>query len=128
MKVHMNKGSASDYITVKKQNAIYTNINVNAKITGTTVNPLKANGYYYNNLLNVNVPTPCSFNGCKGGLLTNSRSYQMRLDFKRGKFYNDYVCKSQTEPIKDIINDETCKIVDMPSNKIIIELCSNCAF
>jgi hypothetical protein len=124
----MSRGSASDYITAKKQNAIYTSIKVNAQITGVTVNPVKPNGYYYNNFLNVNVPRPCSFNGCAGGILTNARSYQLRLDFKRGKYYNNYVCNCQNKPIKKIFFKEFCEIIELPSNEVVDCLCSTCAF
>lgn len=128
MNNHMSKGFASDYIKAKRQNAIYSDIKINAQITGNTVNPVKKNGYFYNNMLNVCVPQPCSMAGCKGGVLTNARSYQLRLDFKQGKYYNQYVCNCKNEPIKDIINYNSCEIVEMPSNDVIECLCSACAF
>ena len=124
----MIKGSASDYIKVKKQNAIYTGIKVDAQLTGTTVNPRKRNGYYYNNLLNVNIPQPCSFTGCTGGVFTNARSYQLRLDFKGGKQYNQYVCNCQNAPINDILDFNSCAIVEMPSTDVVACPCTACAF
>jgi hypothetical protein len=128
MNNQMMKGSASDYIKVKKQNTIYTGIKVNAQLTGDTVNPVKKNGYYYNNMLNVNVPTVCNFSGCKGGILTNARSYQLRLDFKQGKQYNQYVCNCQNVPINDILDFNSCDIVEMPSTDVVTCPCTACAF
>ena len=69
----MMKGSASDYITAKKRNTIYLGIKTNAQLTGTTTNPLKRDGFYYNNMLNVCVPKNCTKNDCTGGVLTNAR-------------------------------------------------------
>jgi len=129
MNNQMVKGTGSDYIKVKRQNAIYTDMHINAQLTGNTTNPIKKNGYYYNNLLNVNVPKPCTVGSCSGGILTNARSYQLRLDFKQGKYYNNYVCKCQKVPIKDIIDPTSCEVVEMPSKDVVAScLCSPCAF
>ena len=48
----MKKGASSDYIAIKKQNAIYEEIPKNASIYGTT-DPLKPNGQTYNNNLTI---------------------------------------------------------------------------
>lgn len=123
----MKKGSASDYITVKKQNAIYVGIKTDAQLTGTTVNPVKKNGYYYNNMLNVCVPKNCNLNSCNGGVLTNARSYQLRLDFNKGKYYNTYVCRCKNDTIYDV-NDDSCVGVPINGPNVINCLCSPCAF
>ena len=128
MNNQMMKGSASDYIKVKKQNVIYTGAKRNAQLTGNTVNPVKKNGYYYNNMLTINVPKVCDFNGCKGGILTNARSYQLRLDFKQGKQYNQYICECPNVPIKDILDANSCEIVEMPSTNVVVCPCTPCAF
>uniref|UniRef100_A0A6C0IN28 Uncharacterized protein n=1 Tax=viral metagenome TaxID=1070528 RepID=A0A6C0IN28_9ZZZZ len=127
----MKKGSASDYITAKKQNAIYVGIKTDAQLTGTTVNPLKKNGYYYNNNLNVCVPKDCNLTSCNGGVLTNAKSYQLRLDFKRGKYYNNYVCNCPNNIIYDVIDDintEPCIGVPINGPNVINCLCTTCAF
>jgi hypothetical protein len=127
----MKKGSASDYITAKKQNAIYVNIKTNAQLTGTTVNPMKKNGYYYNNMLNVCVPKNCDLNSCTGGILTNAKSYELRLDFKQGKYYNNYVCNCRRDTIYEVIDDinlAPCSGIPIDGEKIINCLCSTCAF
>ena len=105
----MMKGSASDYITAKKRNAIYVNMQSNAQLTGNTTNPIKQNGYYYNNMLNVRVPKNCNLSHCAGGVLTNARSYELRLDFKQGKYYNQYLCKCPKNIIKSV--DLNCNII-----------------
>ncbi len=131
----MKKGFASDYITAKRQNAIYLNIQSNAEFTGNTTNPVKSNGYYYNNMLNVCVPGNCSVNDCSGGALTNARSYQLRLDFKKGKYYNHYVCncnKTQINSVESTCNNEdcpTCEVMKVNGNTVSSTcLCSDCAF
>jgi hypothetical protein len=128
MKNQMMKGSSSDYIKVKKQNAIYNNINSNAQFTGFTVNPLKRDGYYYNNMLNVNVPNQCSNNSCSGGILSNARSYQLRLDFKQGKYYNNYTCNCDRDIINNLKNDSSCIATPIDGENVIKCLCSPCAF
>ena len=122
----MMKGSASDYITAKKRNAIYLGIKTDAQLTGTTTNPLKRDGYYYNNMLNVCVPKNCTKNECTGGALTNARSYQLRLDFKQGKYYNRYVCKCNNNIIKEV--DLECNVTEIKGKEVIDCLCSTCAF
>ncbi len=125
----MKKGTGSDYIKVKKQNAIYLGIKTNAEITGTTVNPVKKNGFFYNNMINVCVPQNCSVaNGCSGGILTNARSYELRLDFKQGKYYNNYVCNCKKNHICEILNDTICECTLIPGTRIEDCLCSPCAF
>lgn len=125
----MKKGSGSDYIKVKKQNAIYLGIKTNAEITGTTVNPLKKNGFFYNNMINVLLPTECSVeNGCYGGILTNTRSYELRSDFKQGKYYNNYVCNCKNNKICDVIEDANCECIIIDGTKIENCLCTSCAF
>ncbi len=127
----MKKGSASDYITAKKQNAIYLGIKTNAQLTGTTVNPLKKNGYYYNNMLNVCVPKNCNINSCIGGVLTNAKSYELRLDFKQGKYYNNYVCNCKRDTIYDVVDDvnvSPCEGIPIDGPNIVNCLCSACAF
>jgi len=122
----MMKGSASDYITAKKRNAIYVNMQSNAQLTGNTTNPLKRDGFFYNNMLNVCVPNNCTRNDCVGGVLTNARSYQLRLDFKQGKYYNNYVCNCDKNIIQDVGLD--CKVTPIPGELVIDCLCSTCAF
>ena len=122
----MKKGSGSDYITAKKRNAIYTNMQSNAQITGNTTNPLKKDGFYYNNTLNVNVPKNCTPADCAGGLLTNARSYELRRDFKQGKYYNNYVCKCENNIIQDV--DLECNVTPIPGKLVIDCFCTNCAF
>lgn len=133
MQNQMKKGTGSDYIKVKKQNAIYLGIKKNAELTGTTVNPVKKNGFFYNNMIDVIVPPNCSVkNGCYGGILTNTRSYELRLDFKQGKYYNNYVCNCR----KDIINScrivhidgNTCECTTLNGPNIQECLCTPCAF
>ena len=140
MKNQMRKGYSSDYIQAKKQNAIYTSMKSDAQITGNTVNPLKKNGFYYNNMININVPKTCNASTCKGGILVNARSYQLRLDFKRGKYYNNYVCNCETSKINDVIgpcgvdifdpcnSTFPCDISLMPGKEVLNCLCSPCAF
>jgi hypothetical protein len=130
MQNQMKKGTGSDYIKVKKQNAIYLGIKTNAELTGTTVNPVKKNGFFYNNMINVIVPPDCSVaNGCYGGILTNTRSYELRSDFKQGKYYNNYVCNCP----KDVINSckqigTTCECTIINGNSVEDCLCTSCAF
>lgn len=137
MQNQMRKGTGSDYIKVKKQNAIYLGIKTNAELTGTTVNPVKRNGFFYNNMINVLVPQNCSVaNGCSGGLLTNTRSYELRLDFKQGKYYNNYVCNCTTNTFcncttsrDDVILDKfKCICTELPDKIIQNCLCTPCAF
>ncbi len=122
----MMKGFASDYIKAKRQNAIYMNIHANAETTGNTVNPVKKNGYYYNNMLNVCVPNNCNTTSCPGGVLTNARSYQLRSDFKGGNKYNTYVCKCNKEQIYNV--DGLCSVTEVDGKNVIDCLCSTCAF
>ncbi len=131
----MMKGFASDYIKSKRQNAIYLNMHSNAETTGNTTNPLKWNGFYYNNMLNVCVPKNCSKNNCTGGVLTNARSYQLRLDFKQGKYYNDYICNCNKEQIYEVTNVcdttgcSTCNVKQIDGQNVVANcLCSPCAF
>lgn len=126
MNNQMKKGFSSDYIQAKKQNAIYTSLLKNAQLTGTTVNPVKNNGFFYNNTLNVIVPNDCDSNGCSGGILSNARSYQLRLDFKRGKYYNNYVCNCKSNVIKDV--GESCIITPMDGKSVVECSCNPCAF
>lgn len=126
MNNQMKKGYSSDYIQAKKQNTIYTCIKNDAQLPGNTVNPKKKNGFFYNNLLDVNVPNPCNSSNCSGGVLTNAKSYQLRLDFKRGKYYNHYICTCKTSTYNDII--EPCNITVMEGNSVVNCLCSPCAF
>jgi len=127
MQNQMRKGTGSDYIKVKKQNAIYSSIKKNAELTGNTVNPVKKNGFFYNNMINVLVPNNCSVaNGCSGGVLTNTRSYELRLDFKQGKYYNKYICNCQKDTICDVITDCECTIIN--GNNVIDCLCTPYAF
>jgi hypothetical protein len=127
MQNQMRKGTGSDYIKVKKQNAIYSSIKKNAELTGNTVNPVKKNGFFYNNMINVLVPNNCSVaNGCSGGVLTNTRSYELRLDFKQGKYYNNYICNCQKDKFCDVITDCECTIIN--GTNIIDCLCTPCAF
>jgi hypothetical protein len=129
MQNQMRRGTGSDYIKVKKQNAIYVNIKKNAESTGNTVNPIKKNGFFYNNLINVLVPNDCSVeNGCAGGVLTNTRSYELRLDFKRGKYYNNYVCNCLTDTYCDVLDNLTCDCTVMNSTNVKDCLCKPCAF
>jgi len=126
MKNQMRKGSASDYITAKKRNAIYVGIKTDAQLTGNTTNPLKKNGFYYNNMLNVCVPQNCTPADCAGGVLTNAKSYELRLDFKQGKYYNNYICKCGNNIIKEV--DLECNVTPIPGKLVIDCLCSVCAF
>jgi len=127
MQNQMRKGTGSDYIKVKKQNAIYSSIKKNAELTGNTVNPVKKNGFFYNNMINVLVPNDCSMeNSCSGGVLTNTRSYELRLDFKQGKYYNNYICNCQKDTFCDVITD--CECTRINGTKIIGCLCTPCAF
>ncbi len=122
----MRKGSASDYITAKKRNAIYVGIKTDAQLTGNTTNPLKKNGFYYNNMLNVCVPQNCTPADCSGGVLTNARSYELRLDFKQGKYYNNYICKCGNNVIKEV--DLECNVTEINGKEVIDCLCTVCAF
>ena len=122
----MRKGSASDYITAKKRNAIYVGIKTDAQLTGNTTNPLKKNGFYYNNMLNVCVPNNCTPADCAGGVLTNAKSYELRLDFKQGKYYNNYICKCGNNVIKEV--DLECNVTEINGKEVIDCLCSTCAF
>ena len=122
----MKKGAASDYIQAKKQNAIYTDMHINAQLTGTTVNPVKKNGFYYNNNLNILVPRNCTKTVCAGGVLTNAHSYQLRVDFKQGKYYNNYVCICTKEPVDSV--NEDCDVTQVNGKKTATCLCSPCAF
>jgi len=129
MKNQMMKGTGSDYIKAKKQNAIYIGIKTNAELTGTTVNPVKKNGYFYNNMINVLVPKDCSVaNGCYGGILTNAQSYQLRLDFKQGKYYNNYVCSCPKVTNCDVPANGTCECRTTQSKTVYDCLCTPCAF
>ena len=133
MENQMRKGTGSDYIKVKKQNAIYLGIKTNAELTGTTVNPVKKNGFFYNDMINVLVPNNCSVtNGCYGGILTNTRSYELRLDFKQGKYYNNYVCNCKNyiiDSCKTIDNNSTTCICSTINGPIVKNcLCTPCAF
>jgi hypothetical protein len=128
MNNQMRKGSGSDYIKAKKQNAIYLGIKTNAQLTEDTVNPMKKNGFFYNNNIIVDVPANCSVaNGCSGGIMTYARSYELRLDFKRGKFYNNYVCKCKNDQINDV-NPRTCEATLINGKQVLNCLCSPCAF
>ena len=112
----MMKGTGSDYIKAKKQQAIYENTKSNALLTGNTVNPKKKDGYYYNNMLNVCVPSICdNSSGCSGGVLTNTKSYQMRMDFTQGKHYNQYVCNCSKKKIEEA-TEEGCEIIEIKPN------------
>ena len=122
----MRKGSASDYITAKKRNAIYVGIKTDAQLTGNTTNPLKKNGFYYNNMLNVCVPKNCTPADCAGGVLTNAKSYELRLDFKQGKYYNNYICKCGNNVIKEV--DLECNVTEINGKEVIDCLCTVCAF
>lgn len=122
----MRKGSGSDYITAKKRNAIYDGIKTDAQLTGNTTNPLKNNGFYYNNMLNVCVPQNCTPADCSGGVLTNARSYELRLDFKQGKYYNNYICKCGNNIIKEV--DLECNVTEINGREVIDCLCTVCAF
>ena len=126
MKNQMRKGSASDYITAKKRNAIYVGIKTDAQLTGTTTNPLKRDGFYYNNMLNVCVPTNCTKNECKGGVLTNARSYELRSDFKQGAYYNNYICKCNNNIIQSV--DLECNVTPIPGKLVVNCVCVQCAF
>jgi len=123
----MMKGAASDYIKAKRQNAIYTDININAKLTGTTVNPVKKNGFFYNNVINVRLPKTCNITDCAGGVLTNTRSYALRMDFKQGKYYNHYVCQCKNDVIEDV-NPDNCEVEDINGKNVVGCLCTPCAF
>ena len=129
LKNQMRKGTGSDYIKAKRQNAIYVDMQTNAQLTGTTVNPVKKNGYVYNNLLSVLVPNNCSVaNGCYGGVLTNAQSYQLRLDFKQGKYYNGYVCNCANEIFCSVLTDRECECANVANKNVINCLCTPCAF
>jgi len=129
MQNQMKKGTGSDYIKAKKQNAIYLGIKTNAELTGTTVNPVKSNGFFYNNMINVLVPTGCSVeNGCAGGILTNTRSYELRLDFKQGKFYNNYVCNCKKNTYCEVLDNTNCTCTIINGTRIEDCLCTPCAF
>ena len=81
---YMKKGASSDYIAIKKQNAIYEEIPKNASIYGTT-NPLKPNGQTYNNnftILEKNIKYV--------------KSYGLRMNYYKGRDYKNYKCAIPT--------------------------------
>ena len=87
----MNRVSSSDYIKVKKQNAIYTELKKNA-YKNITVNPVKTNGLTYNDNINILLSKNCVVNNCSGGQLNHAKSYDLLYDFNHGKIYNYNRC------------------------------------
>jgi hypothetical protein len=89
----MNRVNSSDYIKATKQNAIYTELKLNSKITlPHTVNPVKLNGHTYNNNFNILLSKNCSPTDCSGGCIQRAKSYDLLLDYNQGKYYNYIRC------------------------------------
>ena len=107
----MNRVNSSDYIKAKKQNAIYTELKINSKITTAhTVNPVKPNGYTYNDNINILLSKSCTATDCSGGCLQHAKSYELLLAFNHGKYYNYIRCIKCPD-----VSDNCCP-------------CFNCAF
>jgi hypothetical protein len=88
----MKKSSASDYINAKKQNAIYSELNINVNNFNKTPNPLKLNGGQYNNNVIVYDTSCNTFNNIKF-----AKSYDLIMNYNRGKEYSCIRCEKNQE-------------------------------
>ena len=121
----MNRVSSSDYITAKKQNAIYKELKYNAQYTmPNTVNPVKNNGVQYNDNINIIIPNNCTPQDCSGGILQHAKSYDLLYGFNHGQLYNYNRCQCNTNPA----DQGECQA---QSNCLLLGkccLCVKCAF
>jgi len=90
----MKKGDASDYISIKRQQAMYAELSKNALIENTT-NPLKKNGEKYND--NLIIIKKSTTDCCVGGSdLRYAKNYNFKMDYYKGKDYRNYKCAIPT--------------------------------
>lgn len=94
----MKKASSGDYVSIKRQIAIYSEIKNNVA-NGYTSNPVKHNGLQYNNNISIsNNPASCPV--CK---VRFAKSFQMLTDYYKGQ--NDVfylcLCKYIEEAVED---------------------------
>jgi hypothetical protein len=94
----MKKACSSDYVSIKRQIAIYSEIKNNVT-NGYTANPVKHNGLQYNNNISISKnDAACPL--CK---VRFAKSFQMMTDYYKGQ--NDVfylcLCKFIEEGIED---------------------------
>jgi len=86
----MKKASSGDYISIKRQSAIYSEIKNNIA-KGYTVNPVKHNGVQYNNNIAIfNNSDSCSL--CK---VRFAKSFEMMTEYYKGQNDVFYLCLSK---------------------------------
>lgn len=83
----MKKASSSDYITIKKQKTIYTELKNNLA-NNNTPNPIKLNGNDYNNNIIVYDASCNSFS--THSCIKFAKSFDLLLNYSKGK---EYVCR-----------------------------------
>ena len=100
---YMKKGDASDYISIKRQQAMYAELSKNALIENTT-NPLKKDGVKYND--NLLISKKSNADCCAGGGrdLQYAKNYNLKMDYYNGKIYRNYKCAIPTNQGGTITN------------------------
>lgn len=83
----MKKASSGDYISIKRQTAIYSEIKNNIA-NGYTSNPVKKNGVQYNNNISI-IKNEESVPICK---VRFAKSYQMMTEYYKGQNDVFYLC------------------------------------
>jgi len=87
----MQRVCSSDYITAIKRQTLYKENKSNA-VTQHTVNPVKKNGFTYNNKIAICLPKTCVPGNCTGGVVTAAQSYALLQDYNFGHQYNQIRC------------------------------------
>ena len=109
---YMKKGSSSDYIAIKKQNAIYKELSQNASNLGT-INPVKADGQTYNNNLTIlekNIQDSCNSGGKN---IKYVKSYGLRMNYYKGRDYKNYKCAIPINEGGSNTKEDGCFDLDM---------------
>ena len=92
---YMKKGDASDYISIKRQQAMYAELSKNASIENTT-NPLKKDGHKYND--NLIIFKKSNTDCCAGGgrNIHYAKNFNFKMDYYKGRDYRNYKCAIPT--------------------------------
>lgn len=104
---YMKKGSSSDYIDIKKQNAIYKELSQNATNLGT-INPVKTNGQTYNNKLTILKKNTQKCCNSRGKNIKYVNSYGLQMNYYKGRDYKNYKCAIPTNEGGDYTKEGGC--------------------
>ena len=89
---NIKRASSSDYTKVKRQVAVYSEVQRNATLTKST-NPLKPiTNKKYNMNFGIMPPVGGIVEDCSGCCLKYANSYSLLSDYNNGKLYQTWLC------------------------------------